>query len=377
MRNVGQIGSAWLLVGAAAVAGCSDSNGESAEVLPPVPIALDETASGVAGADDQTVLASQYEFSIAADLALPDDDYGYVYFARREVDPAQVELLAAVFGLDTDQVADWDRLADTDHAPEQDPQSPSTSTDDHPTVATTLGFSAADPMQTWTFASNVDLDALATCDTVQPSDTTSATDALCAASGTDNTDVPDRPSAVSATQSLLSQLGYDAESLQFESYADDYAATVTVAERAVDGGLTGRQWTFTFGAGGAVLFASGPLATGDRVGPYNLVDLDTAVQRLAAWQDSMMPGIQTPELQEAVGIDNLIQVDIVTVAADTTTLFDDAGNAWQVPAYRFIDSDGGRWVVPAIDDDTLNAPESMSSGTAAPDTANEPAATGG
>lgn len=378
---------------ALALSGCTPSVGTSQtvppEVLPPVPIEVDGGGLGTPN-DGSGIPTTSYDFIFAEDLQLPTDALGYVYFAGGSVAPERVDTLAKAFGVDADQVSDWDlRAAATDGEngeesgdPAEDGTAAPADDDD---AAVSLGYSASDPLQTWTLTRDRELDDLATCTTVQPSTTATTDDSGAAVGGApsgvcvgqERADdaAPDNEQAIAGAEELLSALGVAATTHDLSTFVDGYLATVTATERAPDGVPTGRQWVFTFGPGETVLFGSGPLATGERTGPYPLVGLDVVRDRLATWQESSLPGLLVPDGANSgfdTQSDGPLQVHIVGVAADTTALFDTANNLWQVPAYRFTDSSGGVWVVPAIDDELLQAPdaqgaESQSTGSAEPD----------
>ena len=79
---------------------------------------------------------------------------------------------------------------------------------------------------------------------------------------------------------LLSALGVDPATVTYETYADEWFASVQASD-GIDGRATVRSWNFGFGEDGVLQYAGGSLAAAQPVGPYPLVDLDTAVARLS------------------------------------------------------------------------------------------------
>ena len=66
---------------------------------------------------------------------------------------------------------------------------------------------------------------------------------------------------------------------KLEPYADEWFASVDAIEQ-LDGQFNGRRFSTGFGAEGVLQYAGGQLAEPAPVGPYPLVDLDTAIARL-------------------------------------------------------------------------------------------------
>jgi hypothetical protein len=85
--------------------------------------------------------------------------------------------------------------------------------------------------------------------------------------------------ALARTRELMIAVGLDPETFQLEPYADDWFASVGATEQ-LDGTFNGRRFDAGFGANGVLQYASGQLAEPVRVGPYPLIDLETAIARL-------------------------------------------------------------------------------------------------
>ena len=77
----------------------------------------------------------------------------------------------------------------------------------------------------------------------------------------------------------MTAVGLDPADFELETYADQWYASVTATEQ-LDGQFAGRRFSTGFGAEGVLQYAGGQLAEPAPVGPYPLVDLDTAIARL-------------------------------------------------------------------------------------------------
>ena len=194
--------------------------------------------------------------------------------------------------------------------------------------------------------------------------------------------MPTKDAAEQRARDLLVAAGEDPAAYRFETYADEWFASVTAVQR-LDAGIDGRRWDFGFGAEGVLQYASGQLADAARVGPYPLVDLATAIARLndqtGFWGGYSGGGIavDTPAAGPDVAVDvpegsvtdgiavgepaptgsipapEPITVTLVDVQADVWWAWDVDGSVWLLPAYRFIGDDGGWYTVPAVTDEFL------------------------
>ena len=196
------------------------------------------------------------------------------------------------------------------------------------------------------------------------------------------------PTAVEAEElalQLLAELGVSTDGVEFETYADDWFANVE-ASRPADPAGAARRWSFGFGADASLQFAGGSLAEAVGVGPYPLVDLDTALARLnegGFWYGGGYvggPGIAEPAIavepdiavsepvddvavEEPASVDEPMPVEpiepedititLVDVQSDLWWAWDADESVWLLPAYRFIDADGGWHVVPAVTDEFI------------------------
>jgi hypothetical protein len=206
--------------------------------------------------------------------------------------------------------------------------------------------------------------------------------------------VPTPAEAESLTTDLMTAVGLDPSSFDFETYGDEWFASVSAVEQ-LDGAFAARRFDAGFGAEGALQYASGQLAQPERVGPYPLVDLDTAIARLndtsgfyggfgGGMLDARMadvavasdaeatavgggeagsePSVGAPVSIEPMPVESMppatvapeeVTVTLVDVQADVWWAYDVDGSVWLLPAYRFIGDDGGWYVVPAVTDEYL------------------------
>ena len=197
--------------------------------------------------------------------------------------------------------------------------------------------------------------------------------------------------AEARTRELMTSLGLDPSRFTFEPYADEWFASVTATEQ-LEGGFGGRRFDAGFGAEGVLQNAGGQLATPAQAGPYELVDLETAIARLndqsgfwggfgggIAVDTGVATGAVAPDVAEAPVSDVMpadlpvetlpgetlpgesvppaepveVTVTLVDVEADVWWVWDADGSVWLLPAYRFIGDDGGWYTVPAVADELL------------------------
>jgi hypothetical protein len=204
----------------------------------------------------------------------------------------------------------------------------------------------------------------------------------------------------------MAALGLDPDAWKLETYADEWYASVSATEQ-LDGAFAGRSFGTGFGAEGVMQYASGQLAEPVRVGPYPLIDLDTAIARLndpsgfysgggfmaadsvareiypetgagvdvaeadvdqavAAPEPATEPAIEPATVPPATDVappvspvpvevpaPEEVTVTLVDVQADVWWAWDVDGSVWLLPAYRFIGDDGGWYTVPAVTDEFL------------------------
>ncbi|MFW2332351.1 hypothetical protein, partial [Ilumatobacter sp.] len=194
---------------------------------------------------------------------LPTDDTGYAYSSESTVDAEQVARLAGVFGVEGEPVPFDDGVGVSWRVGSDDGSGSSI-------------WVAGNGPQNWNYNAPWD-ESFESCAVSVDSD------------GNESSDCPEPeapsgvPSADEAEQragELLEALGVDVSSVTFESFADERFTSVEASDRT-DPRAPVRAWSFGFGGDGVLQFAGGALATAEPVGPYPLVDVDTAVARLS------------------------------------------------------------------------------------------------
>ncbi len=202
--------------------------------------------------------------------------------------------------------------------------------------------------------------------------------------------VPTADDAEARTRELMGALGLDPAAFTFEPYADEWSASVSAVEQLGDL-FTGRRVDVGFGAEGVMQYAGGQLAEPQPVGPYPLIGLDEAVERLrdqsgfyaggiamsgsarataggdvAVSSESVLPepavdpavteatepGVIEPAPVDSIPLEE-VTVTLVDVEADIWWTMDVDGSVFLLPAYRFIGDDGGWYTVPAVTDEFL------------------------
>jgi hypothetical protein len=225
--------------------------------------------------------------------------------------------------------------------------------------------------------------------------------------------VPTADEAEALAGDVLDAIGLDPADFEFETYADEWAASVT-AWNQLDGVRSPIAWGFGFGENAELQWMNGTLATPVATGPYPLIGLDEALDRLEeqnGWmgrggvlmddvavgadpassgavespveatvpnESAPQPGETTPPDSlpvveplpvETVPVDSVpvdsVPVDsapvevptevatLVDVRADLWWAWDDDGSVWLLPAYTFTDTEGRVFTVPAVTDEFL------------------------
>ncbi len=201
------------------------------------------------------------------------------------------------------------------------------------------------------------------------------------------------PEAEGRALELWSSIGVDTSNLELDSYADEWSASVS-GYPLLGGVRAPLSLNIGFGAEGRVEWAGGVLAQPVEVGPYPLIGVDEAVERLRSgyggWggpmplttdaavdsrgvadvaTDAGAPAVGAPEIDPAAcaadGPDCFptaepITVTLVDARLALWSLWDTDGTMWFVPAYTFIADDGGEYTVPAVTDEYLVVDEAVS-----------------
>lgn len=380
------------------------AGGQDTGLLAPTPIRV---ASGGAQADATSMAA---ESAVASDRmmmpvmiadyvvgdtmpALPTNDTGWVYQAGVDVGVDEVTALASSLGIEGEPQRIDDGYSVSWHIGPDDGSAASL-------------WVSQDAQHSWSYSAPWgETSVSAGCAVAVAPDGTQSTDECVA---------PPPPAGIISgdeAQARLTEMivaaGQDPAEYEFEVYADDYFASASAVEQ-LDGGPNGRRWDAGYGADGVMQYASGQLAEPVQVGPYPLIDLDTAIARLqeqgSMWggggigmatddmavmrstdvvTDVAPPAIAVGEptpsapfvadeppstitvdpmpvdVPEVMPVDGTlpapepVTVTLVDVQADVWWAWDVDGSVWLLPAYRFIDTDGGWHVVPAVTDEFL------------------------
>lgn len=411
------------LVAVFALAACGGDSGGSATpdtggsipsvtddgLIPPRPIEITSASGGATPAaaevaSDSRVSDMMMPYFIAEYVvgdgmpALPANDIGYVFQAGSTVTAEQVAALAGALGVQGEPGRSDDGYTVTWRVGPDDGTAPAL-------------WVYEDAQLTWNYNSAW-VDRAASVGCVVAVDSTGTQTEECP-EVTPPVGVPTAAEAEQRARDMIAATGADPAAYQFETYADEWFASVS-ASRRVDGLFDANRFDFGFGAGGEMQYASGQLAEAQRVGPYPLIGLDEAIARLndqnAMWAGGYGRGIgvdvamaddlqvsvaesgvaeQTPgatpasmppeELPvtsvpgesapgesppiESLPVESLppdvipepesITVTLVGVEADVWWAWDADGSVWLLPAYRFIDTDGGWHVVPAVTDEFM------------------------
>lgn len=229
--------------------------------------------------------------------------------------------------------------------------------------------------------------------------------------------VPTKDQAIAKAKELLTSLGVDPASFDFQAYGDEYSASV-MASLVLDGHTTAIQYNIGYGENGAVTWASGSFAQPVKGADYPIVSVEAALARLNDDSGRWMwfggaPGVMTADVangaaktsgtgtspdvgapvpaavSEAVAggaavdampiapcdsttpdctvpVPEEITVHFNAVKLDTTMIWAADGTIWLLPAYTFSSADGGQYTVVAVDEAFLDIPSPTTPDTVAP-----------
>ena len=278
-------------------AACGESTEDGADPLiqPPTPVRVSGATAATAEAAAEGRLASDaaissmpafvgYTYEAGPGLpVLPTNSTGYHYATDASVDAARVVELAAALGVEGEPVAGGG--ADVDGL------SWRVGPDDGTAPMLTVGADAqlsVNYSSAWADATSIrcsePVDAGAedpdtgSAGTAKP-DSEVGADVTCA-EPEPPANVPTADEADARAAEVLDAVGLDPSSFEFETYADEWAASVTAWGR-LDGVRSPVAWGFGFGENGALQWMNGTLASPVATGPYPLIDLDQALVRLA------------------------------------------------------------------------------------------------
>jgi hypothetical protein len=366
----------------------------SAGLLAPVPVRV-EGASGAAQANDRSMTAAaesagqsdmmfspwrSLRFVAAGDITLPSGDTGWTYPARTEPDRAAVETIAAALGVNgdlvalaADQGAGWRIGPDDGTGPALNVSasgmldwwySNAWALDDVGTTSMCIEPSPVDPVQ-----GDVESEVEITTGNAGESSakpTAESRGGICVDEEPARPqNVPDEAAATALAAALVEAGALDVSGSTVETWADEWSAQVSYTSAA---GELPRSTVFGFGENGMLQWASGTLATPVAAGPYPLIGLEEAVQRLndrygfdQASADTFNgdgvlvdPAMGDTEPSPTAGSDPVdMVVTVSSASAGFWSAWDADGGVWFVPAYEFAGDDGGVWTIPAVTDEYL------------------------
>ena len=381
-------------------------------LIPPRPIEI--TSGGVGGGDSAATaeVASDARMSdmampfYLADYvvgdgmpALPTNDIGYVFQAGADVTAERIAALAAALGASGDPVRSDDGYTGTWRVGPDDGSAPALWVYEDAQLSWSYNSAWADQARSvgCAIAEPVQVDPAEGGETVVPEETVVVdTDQPVCEEPTPPEGVPTKEVAEQRARDLIAATGADPAAYQFDTYADEWFASVS-AVRRVDGLFDANRFDFGFGAEGVMQYANGQLAEPQLVGPYPLIGLDEAVARLndqnSMWGGGFAGGIaidmpavdvavdvaesavgdaaEPPSVDEPVGeipvgeipVDEIpvdptqvperVTVTLVDVQPDVWWAWDADGSVWLLPAYRLIDTDGGWHTVAAVTDEFM------------------------
>ena len=336
-------------------------------------------------ADDMAIMPGYWtvvtDFTVGESLgALPTNSTGYVYRTSTSVSEAVAVRLAETFGVDpTPQSRPPEYQTEWAFGPE-DGTAPQLTIDAYsqhywwysPAWATTETAGRDYPC-----TESIDENGEVTVDCPEPEPPVN---------------VPTAAEAEQMAREYIRSAGFDPDALTYTVSADEwYASVYAIRSLLTDVEVSAENWSFGFGAEGRVDWAGGSFTAPEAVGPYPLIDLDTAIERLKGWYlqgapmgavDTAMTGEEAASSDMTVAVAPMpaddsatedvmvdeswvdpmqeeqtgpteITVSLVDVVADLWWATDVDGNTWLVPAYRFIGDDGGWYTVPAVTDEYL------------------------
>jgi hypothetical protein len=362
------------------VSACGEDAGSG--LAPPVPIRVSQVAAAgslASGAGESDAMIDGramwwfggYEYQVDPGLnALPTDSTGYRFGPATEVSEATVRQIATALGLSDAPVRNPDAQV-YDQAWVVGP------TDGSAPSVVVLN----DPQATWYYSG-----AWAMETPGESSGTASSEPREPGAAGSDDSDsgtAPDEmrdwepptpPEGILTADEaqaeairIFSAVGQNPNDFELEVWADEWYASVTAWPR-LGGGRSPMTWNFGFGEKGQLQWASGFLAEPVATGPFPLVGLDEALERLAdqftGWGAAVgfpAPDADAPTSNDEAARDSDEQMPepvkelavLVSVAADLWWAMDVDGSVWLLPAYRFTDTEGREHIVAAVTDEYL------------------------
>ncbi len=393
---------AFALVAALVAGACGSDSVGSSTLLAPTPIRVAGAANN--GAPNDAALGAPetadssfdrmglfapwvlYEFIIGSGFpTLPTQGNGWTYPSGTEIDLDRIRTIAAVLGLDGTLTSRAEEFGGGWVIGPDDGSAP------------TL-YVAADGQLSWWFNAPYRTDEVTVVDCVEPvvvdpdasvssegaSSSDGGTDAGTETPGSETStpecvyEEPQPPAGIltadqarSRALDLLTRMGVDPTRFELQVHADQWYASVW-AQELLGGTRAPVGWYFGFGAEGRLDYAGGQLAAPQEVGPYPLVDLDKALERLrnghygygSLAADTVAVGAPAEPCEEGKDCPvppepETIQVTLTGVRQDLWWAWDADGTAWLLPAFTFLAADGAEFTVPAVSDEYLLIDETV------------------
>ncbi|MBU6241345.1 MAG: hypothetical protein KJS66_06100 [Acidobacteria bacterium] len=168
--------------------------------------------------------------------------------------------------------------------------------------------------------------------------------------------LPTTDEARKVVQSILDEAGVDVRDGDIEIYADDWSVSVTAWPHAGDVRIP-MSWTFGFGDGGAISWASGNLLSFEEGPKFPRVGAAAAVERLSDPKYSGWYGygpVGRAVAEPAIADSATVQTVVITAVKESLTPIVDADNVlWLVPSYEYTVKDGYTIGVIAITDEFI------------------------
>ena len=350
----------------------SSGSAESGAAL----VSADQAASETSGdemASSMMVPWTMITGFVAADSlpTLPADSTGWVHRAGRPVPLDTATRMAEAFGVDPTPVTDRQDADWTTYAFGPDDGS-------GPSLMFGIG-----PEQDWWFNSGWSNEMDDPCIEVE---TEEGIFYECP-EPVPPTGVPTADEARERALELWRRLGIDTSAVEIEVWADEWYASVSGSIRLPGSPVQSANagWlSVGFGANGVLEYASGTLSRPEPAGPYPLIGIEEALERLSRYHtwptvfiDDMVVAIDEPapageatvdavdvDAESSVSRDAAIEelgsdrptevvVTLVDVRPDLWWTTDVEGNVWLLPAYAFTGDDGGIYTVPAVTEEYL------------------------
>lgn len=169
--------------------------------------------------------------------------------------------------------------------------------------------------------------------------------------------LPSKSAAREKVQKILDAAGVEVRSEDFETYADDWAVSVTAWPHVGDLRVP-LSWNFGFGDKGVITWASGSLLRFEKGPKFPRVGTKVGVERLSdpkysGWGGYVVGG----GIAKDAVVPTVQKVTVTAVKESLTAIVDADGVTWLVPSYEFTMKDGYTLGVIAITDEFMKTSE--------------------